>query len=225
MEQINLNMIPNGVLPVCHVSQYDAGRQIKINLFDGNTPHTILNTEVYYLDVRKPDNTIVRKELDAFAATPSNTYVTIETTQRMTAVFGDNICELTIANYEGRTGSVASLNFIMQVEPDVLADGDPSQSEIDDLPDMVDALLTPYKYKDYTGTLTAGSTTLSIWSDANDPLFTVNSTFDFYTSVYGVNPVDVELVELYVEPNSYVEARFTFEAQAQDIGVKVRVYQ
>lgn len=222
MEQINLNLIPSGIMPRCHVSQYDTNRQIKINLIDGNTPHAVKNSEVYYLDVRKPDNTIVRKQL---TPTANDTFVIIETTQQMTAVYGDNLCELTIGNYDGQTSSIASLNFIMEVEQDVLADGDPSQSEIDDLPDMVDALLTPYKYKDYTGTLTAGSTTLTITSDANDPIFTMDSTIDFYTSVYGVNPVDIELVEAFVDPNYYVQARFTFEAQAQDIGVKVRVYQ
>lgn len=222
MEQINLNLIPNGIMPRCHVSQYDTGRKVKINLFDGSTPYAVVSGEHYYLDVRKPDNTIVRKEL---TPTIGQTYVEIETTEQMTAVYGDNLCEISIGSFGGGLAAVATLNFIMEVEQDVLADGDPSQSEIDDLPDMVDALLAPYKYKDYTGTLTAGSTTLTITSDANDPIFTMDSTIDFYTSVYGVNPVNVELVEAFVDPNYYVEARFTFEAQAQDISVKVRVYQ
>lgn len=219
MEQINLNLIPSGIMPRCHVSQYDAGRVIKFNLFDGNTPYSIASGDTVTLNVRKPDNTIVTA---AATATQGQTYVTIETTEQMCAVFGDNLCELNITN---GGDSIGSLNFIMEVEEDVLSNGDPSQSEIHDLAEQVDALLTPYKYKDYTGTLTAGSTTLDITSDANDSIFTINSTIDFYTSKYGVNPIDVQLLEVFVDPDSFVIARFTFEAQAEDIGVKVRVYQ
>ena len=219
MEQINLNLIPSGIMPRCHVSQYDAGRVIKFNLYDGNTPYAIASGDTVTLNVRKPDNTIVTA---AATATQGQTFVTIETTEQMCAVFGDNLCELNIAN---GGDSIGSLNFIMEVEEDVLSNGDPSQSEIHDLSEQVDALLTPYKYKDYTGTLTAGSTTLDIHSAANDPIFTINSTFDFYTSVYGVNPTNVQVFEAYVDPKLYTTARFTFEAQAEDLGVKVRVYQ
>ena len=69
----------------------------------------------------------------------------------------------------------------------------------------------PQSYKEVTGTLTAGSTSLTL-SDAS---ITSNSTYDIYTNVYGVNPTDVTL-----ENGSIT---MTFEAQQSDIGVKVRV--
>lgn len=62
-----------------------------------------------------------------------------------------------------------------------------------------------------TGTLTAGSTTLTL----QDVAITANSTFDIYTDTYGVNPVDVVA--------SVGEVVLTFPAQSAAVGVKVRV--
>ena len=45
-------------------------------------------------------------------------------------------------------------------------------------------------WKDITGTLTAGQTSISF----TDSSISESSTFDFYTSKFGVNPTDVELV-------------------------------
>lgn len=66
-------------------------------------------------------------------------------------------------------------------------------------------------YTDLIRTLTAGSTTLTI----SDELITTDSTFDIYTSVYGVNPTNV-----IASTGSIV---LTFEAQQSDLGVKVRL--
>lgn len=67
-------------------------------------------------------------------------------------------------------------------------------------------------YTDVTGTLTAGSTSLTL-SDAS---ITASSTLDFYTSVYGVNPTAVSV--------STGTVTLTFEAQGSNIDVKVRVW-
>lgn len=47
----------------------------------------------------------------------------------------------------------------------------------------------PTPYKEITGILTAGQTSITL----NDSSILENSTFDFYTSKFGVNPIDVEL--------------------------------
>lgn len=127
MEQINLNLIPNGINPICHCSQYDDGRVIRVNLFDGSVPYEIANGDTITLNVRKPDNTIVTTSL---TASEENSYVDIVTSQQMCACAGNNLCDLTITN-----GSVVigTLNFIMAIERDVLADGVESQSVIKDL--------------------------------------------------------------------------------------------
>jgi hypothetical protein len=127
MEIIKLNLIPTGVNPTCHCSQYDEGRVIRIELFDGLTPYTLQSGDTVTLNVRKPDNTIVTTSV---TATQGNKYVDIVTTEQICAVVGYNLCDLTITN--GST-VIGTLNFIMQIERDVLADGDPSQSVIKDL--------------------------------------------------------------------------------------------
>lgn len=66
-------------------------------------------------------------------------------------------------------------------------------------------------YTDVTGTLTTGQTTLTLTNSA----ITTNSTLDFYTDTFGVNPTDVTVTTGSVT--------LTFEEQANDIDVKVRV--
>lgn len=131
MEIIKLNLIPSGVNPTCHCSQYDNGRVIRIDLFDGLTPYVLQSGDTVTLNVRKPDNTIIETSL---TATQGNTYVNLVTTEQMCACVGYNLCDLTITN--GST-VIGTLNFIMQVERDVLADGIPSQSVIEDLDALV----------------------------------------------------------------------------------------
>lgn len=131
MEIIKLNLIPSGVNPTCHCSQYDEGRVIRIELFDGLTPYALKSGDTVTLNVRKPDNTIVTTTL---STTQGNKYVDLVTTEQICACVGYNLCDLTITN-----GSVVigTLNFIMAIERDVLADGDPSQSVIENLDSLV----------------------------------------------------------------------------------------
>ncbi len=131
MEIIKLNLIPTGITPTCHCSQYDNGRTIRVDLFNGFTPYVLQSGDTVTLNVRKPDNTIV---VTSLTATQGNTYVNIETTEQMCACVGFNLCDLTIENGSKKIGT---LNFIMQIERDVLADGIPSQSQIDDLEALV----------------------------------------------------------------------------------------
>ena len=131
MEIIRLNLIPNGVNPTCHAKQYDEGRIIRFELFDGLTPYTLQSGDTVTLNVRKPDNTIIESSV---TATQGNKYVDLVTTEQICAVAGYNLCTFKIAN--GST-EIGTLNFIMAVARDVLADGIPSQSVIEDLDALV----------------------------------------------------------------------------------------
>lgn len=62
-----------------------------------------------------------------------------------------------------------------------------------------------------TDTLTAGSTTITLY----DASINANSSFDFYTSIYGVSPTAVSV--------STGAITLTFESQSSDMGVKVVV--
>lgn len=66
-------------------------------------------------------------------------------------------------------------------------------------------------WTDLTDTLEAGETTLTF----EDASITTNSTIDFYTDVFGVNPTNVVV--------STGSVTLTFEARVSDLGVKVRV--
>ena len=115
MQDINLNIIPKGIPDVVNVSQYDVGRVIKFTFTDGVTPYTIPEGATVEVGGRKKDNTIFD-----YAATVAGdrTYVTIATTEQMTAVAGDNLCQLRI-NLNGTV--IATVNFTMRVQerPDV----------------------------------------------------------------------------------------------------------
>ena len=62
-----------------------------------------------------------------------------------------------------------------------------------------------------TGTLTAGATTITLTGST----ITTDSKFDFYTSIYGVNPTAVTV--------SNGSIALTFDAQETDMNVEVRV--
>lgn len=123
MEQFNLNTIPGKVAPVCHASQYDVGRIIRVNLFEGDQVYTLDGTEVVSISVRKPDGHVVTEGITNTSAA----YVEIITTEQMTACPGANLCELKI---EKGADVLGTLNFILSVEEDPLAGGDQSESFI-----------------------------------------------------------------------------------------------
>ena len=66
-------------------------------------------------------------------------------------------------------------------------------------------------WTDVTGTLTAGQTSITLSHGS----ITTDSTIDFYTTIFGVNPTAVSV--------STGSVTLTFEAQSSDLGVKIRV--
>ena len=135
MEQITLDLIPSGILPVVHASQYDEGRQWRVNLTDNGTAYT-LSTEEITLKVRKGDGTAVTT---AVTVVSGKTYVDLATTEQMTAVAFENMAELHI---EKDGAHIGTLNFIIKVEPDNLYGDRKSHTEIHDLAHQVDECVT-----------------------------------------------------------------------------------
>ena len=126
MERITLNIIPKGITPVCHASQFDIGRVIRCDITDDLQGYVFSN-ETVELRVRKPDDNVVTASVDVVSG---DTFVLIETTEQMTACDGVNKCELRIMKGDVRIGS---LNFDMKVEVDPLKDGIESETEIHNL--------------------------------------------------------------------------------------------
>jgi hypothetical protein len=131
MEQIKLDMIPKGITPIAHASQYDQGRLIHFILMD-NLQAFILTDETVTIKVCKPDNNIVTAEA---TYTANTNIVTISTTEQMCAVAGDAKCELSVIKGDVKIGS---LNFILRVEEDPLKDGVESETVIANLDTIID---------------------------------------------------------------------------------------
>ena len=130
MESFNLNIIPGKDRPVCHASQYDIGRTIRVNLFEGFNVFTLDGTEVISISVRKPDGNVVTESV----TNTSDSYVEFVTTEQMTACHGSNLCELKL---EKGADVIGTMNFILEVEQDPLEGGVQSASEIDNLETQV----------------------------------------------------------------------------------------
>ena len=126
MERIKLNLIPSGVAPVVHCSQYDDGREFAIDLFEGESVYVLDGTETLTVNVRKPDGHLVAESV----TNTSDSYVVIATTEQMVAVHGTNYAKLQIV--KGAV-TIATLEFLMNVSRDPLENGDPSESFVSNL--------------------------------------------------------------------------------------------
>lgn len=135
MEQINLNLIPTGATPVCHTKQYDVGRVIRFNLFNGTEVFSLDGTETVSVEVHKPDGNLVTASLD----TSHITYVEVVTTEQMDAVAGVNICCLSIDKGDIHIGTI---NFNMVVQASPLEGGLPSDSEIGNLETQIAGIVS-----------------------------------------------------------------------------------
>ena len=119
MEKIKLNLIPNGVSPVCHTSQNDNGRLIEVELLDGITPYTLVSGDALTVLVKRPDNILITKDLTAEVGSISTV---IDVSSEMTAIEGVNECEIRLTNSDVIIGS---LNFFMSVEQALKAEPTP----------------------------------------------------------------------------------------------------
>lgn len=136
MEQIRVDIIPGRAIPVCHASQFDDGRVIRVNLTDNYSSDYILDgTEEITVNVRKVDGNIVVSQCDVVSG---RSYVDIVTTEQMTACHGSNISNLTI---EKNGTTIGTINFILEVEKDPLEGGITSASEINNLATQVDGFV------------------------------------------------------------------------------------
>lgn len=115
-QDINLNIVPVGVSPVIHCSQYDNNLQaLRFSLYKNNTAFAIPSSAAVLINGHKPDNTGFSY---AATATSGNT-VTFTVTQQMTAIAGDVLCELRVRT---ENQIIGTLNFVLRVEPAPLTD-------------------------------------------------------------------------------------------------------
>ena len=90
---------------------------------------------------------------------------------------------------------------------------DDVQEAIDELKDDIDAIVVPAStFEIVRGTLTAGQTSVSLTASKS---VTATALIDVFADVYGLNPTAVTV--------SGAAVTLTFEAQASDVAVAVRI--
>ena len=113
-QSFNLDLIPLGVSPSVHVSQYDKGQTWLISLFKDNMPFNIPSGASVTVQGTKPDSTGFQ-----YPCTFSGNVVTATEEQQMTIIAGKVPCEIRITQSDAQ---IASLNFCLIVEPAALSD-------------------------------------------------------------------------------------------------------
>lgn len=107
-EQFRLNLIPNGIPPVIHVSQYDVGRTLQFIIYNGSSQYVFTSGESAILLGTKPDGHIFIYDL-----TISNNVLSIDTTEQMLAIPGNVKAEIRV---QGADKDIGTANFIFSVE-------------------------------------------------------------------------------------------------------------
>ena len=131
--------------------------------------------------------------------------------------FNKRVWKDRISEYPNRRtindGNVTKQVTVGRDEGSVTEAGDAfNASNMNDLEDRIEAaFISGDLWNDFTGTITAGQTSIT-FSDAS---IRETSTIDYYTDYFSINPVGV------VATNGSVT--LTFEPQEIDLGVKVRV--
>ena len=126
MERIKLNLIPSGVAPIVHLSQYDDGRQFGIDLFEGESVYVLDGTETLTVNSRKPDGHVVTLSV----TNTGTSSLDVDTIEQLTAVHGLSYAKLQIVK---GSVTIATLPFLIDVSRDPLENGDPSESFVHNL--------------------------------------------------------------------------------------------
>lgn len=113
-QTFNLELMPYGVPPIVHVSQYDKGQTWLFNILFNNQLFSIPEGCSITVQGTKQDGTGFQ-----YACTYSGSQVTVTEEQQMTIFAGDVTCELRITK---ESSIIGTLNFILRVEPAALRD-------------------------------------------------------------------------------------------------------
>lgn len=116
IQNINIDVIPGGPLPVVHASQFDVQTNaVTFTLYRGSEVFSMPGGTGVLVNGKKPDST----GFSYSAAYASGSTIRINITKQMTAVYGDVICELRMAAGQQDVGTC---NFILRVEKSPLDD-------------------------------------------------------------------------------------------------------
>lgn len=135
MQTVYIDLIPQKIKPVIQASQFDDNRQVRFKLTENGEDYTLLGTETVTVTIRKPDRNIV-------VITPEVTeanYIDVYFTEQACACFGVSFGEITI---EDENLKIGTCNFDLDVELSPAYGGIDSTSEIDNLQQQIDSMIT-----------------------------------------------------------------------------------
>ena len=116
MEQVRIDLVPGGVTPNAHASQYDIGRAIRFLLYNGGSSYTLAGTETITVKVSKPDGSTATVSL----TNTSSNYVDIVTEDGLLPDAGIYPCEIKVTN---GSDVIGSQNFNIRAEADAFGNG------------------------------------------------------------------------------------------------------
>ena len=121
-----LDLVPQGMVTVVHVSQYDMGsRTLTFELFKDGATYNLPSEYVASISGKKPDNTIFYYAADS----TSGNRISFNLREQMTTVAGDVDCKVVIT---ASGQQISTTKFVMVVEATPTARGiTPSQTDID----------------------------------------------------------------------------------------------
>lgn len=126
VQSINLNLIPTGVMPIIHLSQYDqeSDGALLFMIYNGSLPYDLTGCTAV-IEGTKSDSTFF-----SYPCTVYNNYITSAVYFQMTALAEDYTGELRITN---GGDSIGTLNFTFSVERAGVSTVDVSETEIPEL--------------------------------------------------------------------------------------------
>lgn len=118
-QNIDLDLVPGGVLPVLHASQYDSAYDVHFTIYKDGQPFNIPSDVGIRLEETKLDGNGFTVGATKSPNYTGQCYIWMQ--EQMTAIPGDQICELVLTNTGG--DRIGTINFILRVEPAALKDG------------------------------------------------------------------------------------------------------
>lgn len=162
MQSINLQITPSGVMPVVNASQYDYGRLVQFNLYDGASAYIPPEGTEIRVEGRKSDGTV----FSYFANYVSNAVI-VTLTQQMTVLAEDVPCELRLnVNNE----DIGTINFTLAVEPSNIGMAVVSETEIP-------AIITLAKRQELNSEAWAKGTRNGVPVSPDDPAYNNNAKY------------------------------------------------
>lgn len=149
VQSVNLNLIPTGVMPIVHLSQYDrdADGALLFNIFNGPTPYNLTGCTAT-INGTKPDGNVY-----TYPCTVHSDFLTSAVYDQMTTVQGTHEAEIRISDGDSVVGT---LNFQMAIEKAGVSEIDVSHT---DVPTLLEDIQNSVNEAEYWAEQAASSVT------------------------------------------------------------------